>query len=280
MPRLQQRMRHRFQQYRDQFPEAWHSLLYGLDPAYGAIRPTIQIDETECIYPREPFRAFVSLSPEQVRVVLFGEDPYPDPCLATGRAFEPGDLLQWQDAGVHSPRRLAQQLADFRQPGRSYAERQGGWGCLKQALTASPPRLQLPTPGTTFDCWEAQGVLFLNTTLTASENHIARNDHDRRQHRNAHRLFWAPLVQGICRRLAEFEQATVFLCWGRAARDFVKNAGIITSTVCPFPVDPCCPSTKALVRDHPTLPSFLDRPNVFREANNALADLMADEIRW
>ena len=255
MPQLRQSMLDRFQQQR--FPEAWRPLLHGLDVASDAIDPTIEIGLEEQIYPNQPYRALLNLSPDQVRIILFGEDPYPTPNLATGRAFEPGDLCQWQRTTNPSPRRLAQQLADFRHPDRNYGERRGGWASLKEALTASPPELQLPTPANTFDRWEEQGVLLLNTVLTASQNHIARRDACRADHRRAHRSFWAPVVRGICRRLAELDQATVFLCWGVPARNFVRDTGIITSTVCPFPVDDTSfPQTKVLVRDHPCLPFF------------------------
>lgn len=274
-------MRHRFQEWQGQLPEPWHELMGDLDPAYDAIDQAISIEEHEHIYPDHPFNLFSRLSPRQVRVILLGEDPYPDATRASGRAFEPADLQRWQDAGrVPSSRRLAQQLADFRYPQRDYALSRDGWRRLRRALSASASHVQLPTPVATFDHWEAQGVLLLNTVLTASENHIAEGDPDRREHRKAHRSFWARLVQRICRRLADRDQATVFLCWGRRARDFVRTAGIMTSTVCPFPVNPCCPATKVLVRDHPRVHSFLDSPNVFREANLALTDLDAGEIQW
>ena len=281
MPRLRHRMRDHVLEWRGQFPEAWHPLLDDLDPAYDAIDQAIIIGEEERVYPDEPFRAFSRLAPSQVRVIVFGEDPYPELSRATGRAFEPGDLHQWQDAAnVPSSRRLAQQLADFSYPGRDYALSPGGWGRLYAALTMATPEVRLPAPETTLDCWETQGVLLLNTVLTASENHIAENDPCRRLHRRAHRSFWAPLVQSICRRLAELDQATVFLCWGRPARSFVRMAGIINSVVCPYPVAPSCRNTKVLVRDHPRVASFLDAPNVFCETNLALADLGADEIQW
>ncbi len=280
MPQLRQLMQHRFQEWQGGLPEPWHELLGDLDPAYDAIDQAISIDEHECIYPDDPFALFSRLAPGQVRVILLGEDPYPDVTRASGRAFEPADLRRWQDAGrVPSSRRLAQQLADFRYPQHDYALSRG-WRCLRRALTATPPHVQLPTPRATFDHWEAQGVLLVNTVLTASENHIAVGDAGRSEHRKAHRSFWAPVIQRICRGLAELDQAMVFLCWGRSARDFVRTASIMTSTVCPCPVNSCCPATKVLVRDHPRVHSFLDSPNVFREANAALADFDAREIRW
>ncbi|MYK28892.1 MAG: hypothetical protein F4048_09515 [Gammaproteobacteria bacterium] len=204
MPQLRQLMQDRFNEWLDRFPEPWHHLLDDLDPAYDAIGQAIDIDEQERVYPDDPFTVFARLVPDQVRVILLGEDPYPEVNRATGRAFEPGDMPCWQDAGdVPSSRRLAQQLADYRYPGRDYALSPGGWQLLREALTAT--EIRLPTTATTFDHWEAQGVLLLNTVLTASENHIAEGDPDRPKHRKAHRSFWAPLIQGICRRLAELD---------------------------------------------------------------------------
>ena len=283
MPRLRQRMRDRHRNWRRRLEDAWRPLVDDLDPAHDGIDAAITIGARERIYPADPFRAFADLPPDQVRVVVLGEDPFPDLDHATGRAFEVRDQADWAGVGhINSSRRLAQQLADFHRPGRNYAHPSDGWDLVKTALRRAPPTLVLPAPADTFDRWQTQGVLLLNTVLTASENHIARGDDQRARHRTAHRLFWAPVVAGICLGLAQLDQPTVFLCWGVSARNFVRDAGVITSTACPFPVAASCPRTKVLVRDHPATArtSFLETPNVFREANEALAAFGGPEIRW
>ena len=43
------------------------------------------------------FRAFDGIAPEDVRCVILGQDPYPCPAFATGRAFEAGNVARWRE---------------------------------------------------------------------------------------------------------------------------------------------------------------------------------------
>ena len=276
-------MEDRFACWREQLPAAWREFLPdSVEPAFENIPADIEIGDRQTVFPGEPVGVFSVVPPCRVRAVLLGEDPYPDPSQATGRAFDPGGLDRWQSATPGSPQRLAQQLADYRRPGFGYAARQGGWSRVRAALTACSDALELPAPTATFHSWERQGVLLLNAALTASEGHIRNGDPGRNQRRAAHRSFWAPVVRAVCRRLAERDQPTVLLCWGRSARKLVQDAGVLSSSVCPFPVTPSCNRTAVLVRDHPRISSFLDSPNVFREANAALSrlDAQGSTIQW
>jgi uracil-DNA glycosylase len=87
------------------------------------------------IAPADPFRALRLVSPEQVQVVVFGQDPYPRPGHADGLAFSAGH------GKPHSLRRVFEVLAADR-PGWQRPER---W---------------------VLDGWARQGVLLLNPVLT------------------------------------------------------------------------------------------------------------------
>src|SRR5262245_39642502 len=43
----------------------------------------------------DTFKALRGVAPGKVRVVIVGQDPYPDVAKATGRSFEQGDLVDW-----------------------------------------------------------------------------------------------------------------------------------------------------------------------------------------
>lgn len=93
------------------------------------------------IAPDDPFRALRLCAPEAVKVVVFGQDPYPKPGQADGLAFSAGE------GRPASLRRIFQVLA---------ADRPG----------FAPPAVWK------LDAWARQGVLLLNPTLTIEVGRI------------------------------------------------------------------------------------------------------------
>lgn len=118
-------------------PPAWRDALPGWTPPRCAalIERIRQVSADRPIGPPDPFRALRFAAPEQVRVVVFGQDPYPKPGHADGLAFSAG---QGKPASL---RRIFQVLAEDRP----------GW---------APPAVW------TLDGWARQGVLLLNPTLS------------------------------------------------------------------------------------------------------------------
>jgi len=93
------------------------------------------------IAPPDPFRALRFNAPEAVKVVVFGQDPYPKPGHADGLAFSAGH------GKPASLRRIFQVLAEDR-PGFK------------------------PPPVWKLDGWARQGALLLNPTLTIEVGRI------------------------------------------------------------------------------------------------------------
>lgn len=127
----------------DALPAAWAAVL----PGWTAERRAEVIDRVRAvsadrpIAPDDPFRALRLVAPNDVRVVILGQDPYPKPGQADGLAFSAG---QGRPASL---RRVFQVLA---------ADRPG---------FAPPPVWKL-------DAWARQGVLLLNPTLTIEVGRI------------------------------------------------------------------------------------------------------------
>lgn len=118
-------------------PPAWAAVLPGwTESRRSALIERIRaVSANRPIAPPDPFRALRLVAPDDVRVVILGQDPYPKPGQADGLAFSAG-------AGrPASLRRVFQVLA---------ADRPG---------FAAPPVWKL-------DAWARQGVLLLNPTLT------------------------------------------------------------------------------------------------------------------
>lgn len=156
-------------------------------------------------------RAFDGIEPADVRVVVLGQDPYPNITQATGRAFEDGT---WNAGG--RLQNLAKSLKPLMlaawatQPDHAGAFRHGGWSDLVRR-----PGFALPDPGDHFDVLAGEGVLFLNAAWTRTvDEHLA-----------AHRDLWKPVMTQLLRRLTWRNGAPiVFLLLGADSRSLFKAA--------------------------------------------------------
>ena len=121
----------------DHLPAAWRVHLPGWTAAAQAavVARVRAVSDGREIAPPDPFRALRLLPPDQVRVVVFGQDPYPRPGHADGLAFSAGH------GKPHSLRRVFEVLAADRP----------GWR---------------PPAQWSLDGWARQGVLLLNPVLT------------------------------------------------------------------------------------------------------------------
>lgn len=140
------------------------------------------------IYPAQPLRALEWVAPEDVRVVILGQDPYHGPGQAEGLAFSVAP-------GVKPPPSLRNIFKE-----------------LQRDL-----RLPVPADGSLVP-WARQGVLLLNTCLTVEEgapaSHAGRG--------------WEFLTDALIRDLAARDEPKVFLLWGAHAqkkRSLIDAAG-------------------------------------------------------
>ena len=118
-------------------PPAWRRMLTGWTPAAEqAVADAVKaVSGDREIAPPDPFRALRLLAPDDVKVVVFGQDPYPRPGHATGLAFS---------AGHGKPVSLRR---------------------IFEILKADRPGWQ-PPQRWVLDGWARQGVLMLNAVLT------------------------------------------------------------------------------------------------------------------
>lgn len=118
-------------------PPAWRAALPGWTPMRQAavIEQVRRVSAEREIGPPDPFRALRFGPPAAVKVVVFGQDPYPKPGHADGLAFSAGH------GKPASLRRIFQVLAEDRP----------GWQ---------------PPAAWKLDGWARQGVLLLNPALS------------------------------------------------------------------------------------------------------------------
>lgn len=131
------------------------------------------------IFPAHIFRALESLEPQDVRVVILGQDPYHGPGQAQGLAFSvPNDC-----PAPPSLRNMFNELA------REYPD--------------LPRRRR-----NDLSDWARQGVLLLNTSLTVEQG--AAGSHARKG--------WEVVTDAIINTVARQPQPTAFLLWGSHAQ--------------------------------------------------------------
>lgn len=148
----------------------WKKLSALVDQAYSA----------EEVYPPQEalFSAFSLTPPEQVRVVILGQDPYHEPGQAHGLAFsvQPGTKLPPSLVNIYK-----ELSTDMGRPARTD-------GCLTD--------------------WAEQGVLLLNTVLTVQRGEA--NSHKS--------YGWKKFTDAVIATTAQLPQPIVYILWGAQAQ--------------------------------------------------------------
>lgn len=135
---------------------------------------------------KQVFEAFRQCPYDATRVVIIGQDPYPQAGFATGIAFAnpPGirDISPSLDL-------LRERL--FKDYGVRYSE-------FDQTLLS----------------WEKQGVLLLNSSLTVREGRPGSHTH-----------LWAPFIQLLIKKLNEYNSGIIYVLLGNVAAGFARFIG-------------------------------------------------------
>jgi uracil DNA glycosylase len=166
------------------------------------------LNSFSAVMPARPqiFSVFNYMHPEQVRAVLYGEDPYPRSTSANGVAFWDAEISSWQDkTNGNSLKNMLKALlvhqgvATYATPiaeCRRIAEKQD---------FASPPEL--------FRLWLNQGVLLVNTALTFSG----------KADKKAHFAFWKPFHLALIKALNSRKESPVYILWGKKAQNWEED---------------------------------------------------------
>lgn len=134
------------------------------------------------LYPPQDliFRAFNGINPEDVKVVIVGQDPYHEEGQANGLSFSVNKGCKLPSSLQNIYRELAIEF---------------GW-------ETSPEHGDLTA-------WEKQGVLLLNSTLTVYEGDA----------NSCQKWGWDALTRDTLRACMMMPQPIVFLLWGRFAME-------------------------------------------------------------
>lgn len=134
------------------------------------------------------FKIFHLLKPDQIRVVIIGQDPYPhrsyktDMPLATGLAFS-----------INQDESLTSSLVN-----------------ICKELKRSVPNFGIPVHGD-LSSWVTQGVMLLNSALTVVPNVKITEGHAN---------IWSGFICEILKIIHAHNKNVVYMMWGRSAQKF------------------------------------------------------------
>ena len=134
------------------------------------------------IFPPQPLRALELTPPQEVRIVILGQDPYHGRGQAEGLAFS-------VQSGVALPPSLRNIFKE-----------------MQRDLGTPPP--PFPAPGGSLVKWARHGVLLLNTCLTVEEGQAASHAGKG----------WELLTDAIISQVANGTRPVVFMLWGSHAQ--------------------------------------------------------------
>lgn len=165
-------------------PKEWAEALQPvLQPNYiGRVQEfldTVYLIDT--VYPERQnvFAALKETPLDKVKVVILGQDPYPNPDQAQGLSFSVPATMALPKSLINIYKELVDDL-----------------------------NVDAPKDGD-LRRWAKQGVLLLNTVLTVPAHHAGGHAGE----------VWEPLTDGIIKLVAQRDQATVFILWGKQAQN-------------------------------------------------------------
>jgi uracil-DNA glycosylase len=147
---------------------------------------------------------FLEFPLQSAKVVILGQDPYPQPGAATGRAFEVGTLKSW-----NQPFKIISLKNILRAVYKAYTGEILKFSELKEKFDNEFPVLPPPE---FFRHWENEGVLLLNTSFTCTPGKPG-----------SHRKSWEEFTTVLLEFIHQNAGAATWFLWGNHAREATEN---------------------------------------------------------
>ncbi len=154
--------------------------------------------------PPEKVLRFLEFPLHSAKIVILGQDPYPQPGVATGRAFEVGNLKSW-----NQPFRNSSLKNILRALYKAYTGEVIKFNDLKKKFDNAFPVLPPPR---FFKHWEAEGVLLLNTAFTCTPGAPG-----------SHRKNWQAFTRDLLFYIRENAAGATWFLWGNHALEATEG---------------------------------------------------------
>lgn len=145
----------------------------------------------------------------RINVVILGQDPYPEKGRSTGRAFEVGDLMSWNQKFRQVSLKNIIRLIYKNYNNISDYERIPKFSEIQKEIE-NGKFLILP-PHEIFKSWERQGVLLLNTYLSVEPGKTG-----------SHIAIWEQFSIKLLNYISEKNKNINYFLWGKTAEEKVK----------------------------------------------------------
>ena len=166
--------------------QTWNELSFFTANTWKTIKHRLSQDllESKTILPKinDVYNAFTYTPFDQVKVVILGQDPYPNPEHAMGLAFSIPEYC------TNIPKSLQN---------------------IFKELKAD---MNIDHPSGSLIGWAKQGVLLLNTSLTVIAGQP--NSHQA--------IGWQDLISEVLAELNQVERKLIFVLWGKNAQSYGK----------------------------------------------------------
>jgi len=155
----------------------------------------------------ESMLRFLSLNLNEVKVLILGQDPYPQRGVATGRAFEVGGLTSWlQPFSNTSLRNIVRCLY------AAYNDEVLTFGEVRAELNGKFPIIP---PHKLFAYWESRGVLLLNSSFSCRVGQPG-----------SHARLWRPFTNRLLSFINRNQPEAVWLLWGGHSKEIAGSLDI------------------------------------------------------
>lgn len=195
---------------------------------------------TEITPPEELRLRFTSRQLSSVKILILGQDPYPQSGVATGRAFEVGTLHSWFDSFRNTSLKNIVRAIYAAENDRILKFNE-----ILQEIKAG--NFKILAPNELFAALEAQGVLFLNTAFSC-----------RVSEPGSHIKLWEPFTAKLLSFISKENPEILWFIWGCIAEKQTQNLSI-----------------KKLVSSHPMIccnkpKDFLFDINMFKQTKDLI----------
>ena len=150
---------------------------------------------------------FLKVPLADVKVIILGQDPYPQDGVATGRAFEVDSLKSWNDKFSNISLKNIIRAIYF-----AYNNEYLKYSEIKDKIGKT---FLLKPPYELFVEWEKQGVLLLNTSFTCE---IGKS--------NSHEKYWNIFTMSLLKYISKANPDVIWFLWGNNAKSIVADINI------------------------------------------------------
>ncbi|MFZ2539247.1 MAG: uracil-DNA glycosylase, partial [Oscillospiraceae bacterium] len=192
--------------------ESWNEFIHNNKEI---IRRVIdQIKMNEILTPKNPRKVFRFLTRDltKVKVVILGQDPYPQKNVATGRAFEINEINKWEDI-LNNSSLLNILKSLYRNSNNKVLTKKQ----LEDELCGGD--FQILPPTSWFDSMENQGILFLNSYFTCD---IGKRSPQKKNHKKIWMEFSCKLLNEVSNRNPKIK----WFVWGSEAKKLVTKCKV------------------------------------------------------